>query len=393
MRTRFHAAGDAVGAHVGGLTVDAQESRRRNRHTVVRHLQTVPGTQRCVGHSLLVIGMDDSEEQRERERARLYARKLLEKEAQRQSIEHQQRWQETRAMLEAEAARHVAPSGDGERQVREQRKEQTQRLRQWRASARAASTATRAQGHGSTPDSTSLTPRRHWLERSTSPERREAHSPPRAYRERNAAVLASPNSSSPSRLPLEPGAERPPLPRASDVDAAVVIQAGARGYATRRALTPERERRNQAATALQAAVRGERSRRKLAATVKLQSAFRGWRSREQYYDTLDRIVASEQIQAAFRGWQVRSALVAEAEALMGCESLRERHTAQSHPKFQCPQRVGALGDAESEAQVALERVRQGLFPRGPEDVADALAAITVLEERLTELSLQYDRSL
>jgi hypothetical protein len=44
-------------------------------------------------------------------------------------------------------------------------------------------------------------------------------------------------------------------------------------------------------------------------------------------------------------------------------------------------------------EVALESVRQGLLPRGPEDVAAALAGITVLEERLAELSLQYDRSL
>ena len=53
-----------------------------------------------------------------------------------------------------------------------------------------------------------------------------------------------------------------------------------------------------------------------------------------------------------------------------------------------------MDDAKrSEAEMALERVRQGLLPRGPKDVADALAAITVLEERLAELSLQYDGSL
>ena len=317
----------------------------------------------------------DEEEQRERERARLYARQLVEKEAQRQSIEHQQRWQATRAMLEKEAKKHALSNDAGERRVQEKREEQAQRLRQWRQWSARASTATPAQHHGRTPDFTAPAP----IGRSTSPSRREARSPC------SSRACQTPKPTSSSRQPPEEGAGRFPLPTANDMEAAVAIQAAARGYAARQALVSERERRNRAATAIQAAVRGERSRRRLAAAVKLQSVFRGWRSREQYYAKLDRIVASEQIQAAFRGWQVRSALVTEAEALLGGESLHELHTEQRHP------------DAESEAQVALEvaleSVRQGLLPRGPEDVAAALAGITVLEERLAELSLQYDRSL
>lgn len=201
---------------------------------------------------------------------------------------------------------------------------------------------------------------------------------------------ASLKARSPLRLPPESGAERPPSQTASDAAAAAVaIQAGARGYLTRRELRPERARRHKAATALQAAVRAKRSRRRLAAAVKLQSAFRGWRCREVYHDMLDQIVASEQIQAAFRGWQVRSALLAEAEALVAEQSVHEDDTTRRPEGL--ISRSQPQPDAEGQLQAALERVRQGLLARGPEDVADALAAMTVLATRLAELSLQYDR--
>ena len=342
-------------------------------HTSRRQSGTALGLARAAAREL-VVGMDEREEQLERERARQHARRMAEKEAQRQAIEHKQRWKATRTMLEKEAAKYEA----AERPVRGDLEEQERRIRQWRASAQRS-------------NSTSARP---YQQRGMPAVVRPARSPrpprsPRSTRTHQAQSTALAKSTSPFRLPRspEPGAQRPPSDRPSNTAAAVVIQACARGYVTRQTLTPERTRRENAATALQAVVRGEQLRRRQAAAVKVQSAFRGWKSREQYYDSLERIVASEQIQAAFRGWQVRSALVAEAEALMADENMHGKDGVRT-PELN----TQAEQPVPETEQVALERVRRGLLARGPKDVADALAAMAILQNRLDELSLHYDRS-
>ena len=48
-----------------------------------------------------------------------------------------------------------------------------------------------------------------------------------------------------------------------------------------------------------------------------------------------------------------------------------------------PEQEGSTG---ADADAALERVKKGLDSQGPDDIADALAALATLEQRLTQLS-------